>query len=213
MVKNTTGGSKHKSQARKNIVGRNTNGALRVVQQAGECYGQVEKILGGPHMHVACMDGKLRLCTIRGKFRGRGKRDNRLGTGTWVMVGLRDYETVKETTGTGTKVKLENCDLLEVYKDSDKDRLKNTARSEDWTKFIARDLERSHFGKEDVVGDTLKFVTEEEMEIDELIAASEDLVKEESEDDDDETPSNKIIGSSFIASDVDKWDDIDIDDI
>ena len=88
--------------------------------------------------------------------------------GTWIMIGLRDYETVKETTGTGTKVKLENCDLLEVYKDSDKDRLKNTARSVDWTKFIARDLERAQFGKEDLIGDTLKFVTEEEMEIDEI---------------------------------------------
>jgi initiation factor 1A len=212
MVKNTTGGSKHKSQARKNIVGRNTNSALRVVQQEGECYGQVEKILGGPHMHVACMDGKLRLCTIRGKFRGRGKRDNRLGTGTWVMVGLRDYETVKETTGTGTKVKLENCDLLEVYKDSDKERLSDTVRSEDWSKFKTRDLERSHFGKDDVIGDTLCFVTEKEIEIDELVAASKDLVKEDKAED-DKIPSNKIIGSSLIVSGGGDDDDIDIDDI
>jgi initiation factor 1A len=207
MVKNA-GGCRTKGLARKNFVGRSTNSALRVIQEEGECYGQVEKILGGPHMHVACMDGKIRLCTIRGKFRGRGKRDNRIAPGTWIMIGLRDYETVKETTGTSTKVKLENCDLLEVYKDSDKDRLRNTARSVDWTNFIARDLERSQFGKEDVVGDTLSFVTEEEMEIDKLVAASKDLVKE------DETPSNKIIGSSYIVSDGDVSDvDVDVDDI
>ncbi len=207
MVKNA-GGCRTKGLARKNFVGKSTNSALRVIQEEGECYGQVEKILGGPHMHVACMDGKIRLCTIRGKFRGRGKRDNRIAPGTWIMIGLRDYETVKETTGTSTKVKLENCDLLEVYKDSDKDRLRNTARSVDWTSFIARDLERSQFGKEDVVGDTLSFVTEEEMEIDKLVAASKDLVKE------DETPSNKIIGSSYIVSDGDVSDgDVDVDDI
>ena len=204
MVKNTTGGNKHKSQARKNVAGRSTTTALRVVTEEGESYAQVEKILGGSHMHVTCMDGKTRLCTIRGKFRGRGKRDNRLEAGTWVMIGLRDYETVKEASG-----KLENCDLLEVYKDTDKDRLRNTVRSEDWSKFVARDIERSHIGK-DIAGDTLRFVTEEEMEIEELVAASKDLVEE----DDDEMSSNKIIGSSCIGSATDKWgDDINIDDI
>jgi len=205
MVKNTTGGSKHKSQARKNVAGRYTNSALRVTCEEGESYAQVEKILGGPHMHVVCMDGKTRLCTIRGKFRGKGKRDNRLENGTWVMVGLRDYESVKPTDG-----KLENCDLLEVYKDTDKDRLKNSVRSVDWSKFVTRDIERSHLGK-DITADTFRFVTEEEMEIDDLIEESKDLVKE---DDDDEMPTNKIIGASSIISDLDNSDeDINIDDI
>ena len=204
MVKNTTGGSKHKSQARKNVAGRYTNTALRVTCEEGESYAQVEKILGGPHMHVVCMDGKTRLCTIRGKFRGKGKRDNRLENGTWVMVGLRDYESVRATDG-----KLENCDLLEVYKDADKDRLKNTVRSVDWSKFVTRDIERSHLGK-DITADTFRFATEEEMEIDDLIEESKDLVKE----DDDEMPTNKIIGASSIISDLDNPDDdINIDDI
>ena len=214
MVKNTTGGSKHKSQARKNVEGRSTNTALRVISQEGEKYAQVEKILGGSHMHVICTDGKTRLCTIRGKFRGRGKRDNRLEAGTWVMIGLRDYETLKESTG-----KLENCDLLEVYKDTDKDRLRTTVRSEDWSKFIARDIERSHLGK-DLAGDTIHFVTEEDIEVNKLIAQSKDLVKydDDADDDDDDdndnkTHSNKIIGSSSIDSDINMWGDINIDDI
>lgn len=204
MVKNTTGGSKHKSQARKNIAGRHTSSALRVTTEEGETYAQVEKMLGGSHMHVICMDGKTRLCTIRGKFRGRGKRDNRIETGTWVMVGLRDYETVRETDD-----KLENCDLLEVYKDTDKDRLKNTVRSEDWSKFVTRDMERSHVGK-DVTEGTLVFATEEGMEAEKLVEESKDLIEKDA----DEKPTNKIISSSVIISDVDNSDDdINIDDI
>lgn len=201
MVKNTTGGSKHKSQARKNIAGRNVTTSLRVVEQEGECYAHVEKILGGSHMHVVCMDGKTRLCTIRGKFRGRGKRDNRIESGTWVMVGLRDYETSRETGD-----KLENCDLLEVYKDGDKDRLRNTVRGEDWSKFVARDMERSHIGK-DIAGDTLRFVTEEEAEIDNLVAESTGLIANTYVGD------NKVIGSSSVISDLDTGDDINVDDI
>ena len=155
-------------------------------------------------MHVICMDGKTRLCTIRGKFRGRGKRDNRIETGTWVMVGLRDYETVRETDD-----KLENCDLLEVYKDTDKDRLKNTVRSEDWSNFVTRDMERSHVGK-DVTEGTLVFATDERMEAEKLVEESKDLIKK----DEDEKPTNKIISSSVIISDVDNSDDdINIDDI
>jgi len=219
MVKNTTGGSKHKGQARKNVIGRNSNNSLRLVENDGECYAHVEKILGGPHMHVTCMDGKTRLCTIRGKFRGRGKRDNRLDSGTWVMVGLRDYETVRES---GTK--LENCDLLEVYKDGDKDRLRNTARGENWTNFVARDMERSHVGK-DASADTFRFITDEEIEMDDFIAKSVETFQEQNIDDDDynlcvedDTPTklnkNIIIGRPTILDEVrETEEDVEIDDI
>ena len=48
MVRNTTGGSKHKSQARKNVAPRGgASNALRLAQEEGECYAQVEKMLGG----------------------------------------------------------------------------------------------------------------------------------------------------------------------
>ena len=65
---------------------------------------------------------------IRGKFRGRGKRDNMLANGKFILVGIRDYESGKEG-------KLENCDLLDVYSDQDKERLKNQVDGFDWKIF------------------------------------------------------------------------------
>jgi hypothetical protein len=79
-----------------------------------------------------CKDGKKRLCIIRGKFRGRGKRDNTLSNGKWVLVGGRDFEA--EKTGEGKN--LEKCDLLEVYSDLDKERLKALGG---FNEFITRD--------------------------------------------------------------------------
>lgn len=137
MVKNTTGGSKTKGQARKFITAKASN-SLRLSQDESEIYAQVIKVLGGSMCHVNDVDGKILLCHIRGKFRGRGKRDNFVGNGTWVLIGLREWETPsdKETSG---KKKLENCDLLEVYTEQDKDRLKNTVTTINWSLFVAND--------------------------------------------------------------------------
>jgi len=241
MVKNTTGGSKHKGQARKNVVTNRTSTALRLVNNELECYAHVEKILGGPLMHVVCMDGKTRLCHIRGKFRGRGKRDNLIQSGTWVIIGIRDYETMREGSD-----KLENCDLLEVYRDSDKERLRNTVRA-DWSGFVSRDMERSHQNKDVPGSELLRFVTDEEEEMDRFVAESTGLIEDEMaamdsgstcSDDSDDSPSqpfvndatpaassgaakkesrgkrNKVIGSSTIIGGFGEGEqDIDIDDI
>jgi hypothetical protein len=59
-------------------------------------------------------------CHIRGKFRGRGKKDNFIVSGTLLLVGLREWER-EPSAG-----KLLNCDLIEVYSESDKIRLKNS---------------------------------------------------------------------------------------
>jgi len=128
MVRNLTGGSHAKSQARKNVVPRGGgSGTLRVAQEEGEIFAEVEKMLGGSNCHVKCTDGVIRLCVIRGKFRGRGKRDNVLAVGSLVMVGMRDYESSKG------KDKMENCDLLEVYRDADKVRIRSMVKI-DWSK-------------------------------------------------------------------------------
>ena len=59
-------------------------------------------------------------------FRGRSKRDNWLSIGVWVLVGLRSWETSNtETEIDSVKVKLDKCDLLEVYSTADKDSLKS----------------------------------------------------------------------------------------
>jgi initiation factor 1A len=133
MVKNTKGGSGHKSQARKyENAGKQSNFKTRFSEDEFEHYAQVVAILGNGMCHVMCKDGKKRLCIIRGKFRGRGKRDNTLTNGKWVLVGRRDFEAEKSGEGKD----LEKCDLLEVYSDLDKERLKSLGG---FNEFITRD--------------------------------------------------------------------------
>lgn len=146
MVKNTTGGSKTKGQARKftSAAPKNT---LRISKDELEVYAQVTKNLGNGMCHVHCLDGKTRLCHIRGKFRGRGKRDNFIGVGTWLLVGLREWEASSTTIKKDDKV--ENCDVLEVYNEYDKQRLKDSI-SEDWSIFAKLDGVTTAHTSEDI---------------------------------------------------------------
>jgi len=114
MVKNGKGGNKGKKIGRKHI--GSGGGGLRVRKEEGEMYGVVMRLFGGPNCEVHCEDGKSRLCIIRNKFRGRGKRGNEIRSGIWVMVGAREWEA--DVPG-----KLQKCDLLEVYTDADKKKL------------------------------------------------------------------------------------------
>jgi initiation factor 1A len=137
MVKNVKGGSGHKSQARK-FSGTSTskqNSKLRIVEEEGEIYAQVTKIFGNCMCDVLCIDNKTRLCFIRGKFRGRGKRDNTIKNGSWIIVGKRDWETEKIN-------EKEKCDLIEVYSDFDVDRLKKNV-NENWKTFVNLDVSKS----------------------------------------------------------------------
>ena len=142
MVKNATGGSKTKGQARKSTSVPSSN-RLRISEDVCELYAQVTAMLGNGMCHVICIDSKTRLCHIRGKFRGRGKRDNFIGRGTWLLVGIRDWESGESKEAKG---KLQNCDLLEVYKDLDKDRLKTSVHV-DWSVFIDNDKKNSNLEK------------------------------------------------------------------
>jgi len=128
MVKNTTGGSKAKGQARKFVSGSKNAKALRVSTDESEVYAQVTKYLGNGMCDVICCDGISRLCHIRGKFRGRGKKDNLVTNGSWLLVGLREWATEK-------KEKKDSCDLLEVYSEADKENLKNI-KTVDWAIFM-----------------------------------------------------------------------------
>ena len=117
MVKNF-GGSKQKKQGRKFLTAPRSN-KLRLAEEDEEMYGCVSKLLGFGMAHVTGIDGIPRLLMIRNKFRGRGKRDNTLKTGTIVLIGNRDWET------SGVGGKLDKCDLLEVYNDSEYTKLKD----------------------------------------------------------------------------------------
>ena len=155
MVKNTTGGSKTKGQARKFATPKQSN-ILRVSLDECEVYAQVTKLLGNGMCHVLCIDGFTRLCHIRGKFRGRGKRDNLIGSGNWLLVGLREWEIGKDISS-----KLQNCDLLEVYNNFDKEKLKNTVRI-NWAPFIANDNALNNVDKG--TGDELFEFTDEKVD-------------------------------------------------
>ena len=124
MVKNF-GGKKTKGVARKTMIVRPTT-TLRVSNNEHEKYSQVIKLLGNGMCNVLCDDNETRLCHIRGKFRGRGKRDNFVTVGSLLLIGIREYET----NGNGNK--LQNCDLLEVYSDEDKEKLKQTVKNINW---------------------------------------------------------------------------------
>jgi initiation factor 1A len=113
MVKNVTGG-KHAKKA--GYVGPRK---LRMLESDLERYAIVTKMLGNSMCHVKCADDVIRLCIIRNKFTGKHKGNNFLKPGSWVLVGLRDWETKSD--------KIEKCDLMEVYTESDKSKLLDTA--------------------------------------------------------------------------------------
>ena len=164
MVKNLSGGTGHKKQASKHTQAPTFTVKLRIVLEEGEVYAQVTKLLGNGMCHVLCDDGKTRLCFIRGKFRGRGKRDNTLSPGKWILIGLRDYES-------GKKNKMDNCDLLEIYSDQDKDRLQAQVPHINWSVFITNDNVFSHV--EDT-GAGPRFTDEREDEYNKYIASAKD---------------------------------------
>jgi len=166
MVKNT-GGNKTKGQARKfiNSDDKKDTKKLRESSDLLEIYCQVEKVLGNGMYNVICLDGKNRLCHSAGKFRGRNKKDNFVSLGTWLLVGLREYEAG------GSNKKLQNCDLLEVYTDSEKERLKTTV-NQDWSMFIKNDNKNSFTTNEVVVSsENVMFGDSNTMEYQALMSA------------------------------------------
>ena len=141
MVKNF-GGNKAKGYARKNCGKQDNN--LRVVEEDGEVYAQVTKIFGGKMCQVITLDGTIMNCHIRGNFsRPRSKHDNCITVNTWTIVGLREWENQE------AKGKTLNCDLLEVYNDNDKIKLKNNVTTVNWSRFIVNDSKSINIGVDD----------------------------------------------------------------
>jgi translation initiation factor IF-1 len=93
MVKNVKGGSKGKSIARKNVVHEH---ASRDPEPSNEFefIAKVDKMLGNGMCHVIdVIDRTQYLCYIRGKFRGRQKSHNMVGTNSFVLVGKRPWQS------------------------------------------------------------------------------------------------------------------------
>jgi len=113
MVKNKTGGNKSKKMGNKFTV---SSKKTRVPEEIDEQFALVTKIVGGNQCMVQCIDSRERLCCIRGKFSGKNKHANFVKAGSWVLVGVRSWETSKT---------IQKSDLLEVYGDSDKSYIMN----------------------------------------------------------------------------------------
>ena len=103
MVRNTIGGSRTKSFARKNA------GPVSTVDYTPKCdlekVAVVTKLYGNGMCQVLTTDSPQLdlLCHIRGKFRGRSKKQNMITMNSRIVIGLRDWENPYK-----------NCDLISV---------------------------------------------------------------------------------------------------
>jgi hypothetical protein len=103
MVRNTTGGSKTKSIARKSAapavaVDYKPKNELERVAKVTKMYGNgMCQIVTQDHPQLDLM------CHIRGKFRGKSKKHNLIAIHSLVVIGLRDWENPYK-----------NCDLISV---------------------------------------------------------------------------------------------------
>ena len=185
MVKNNLGGNKAKGFARKNFSKRDN--ALRIASEEGEIYAQAVKVMGGNIATAIDIDGNPLRAHIRGKFRGRGKRDNFIGPNTWLLVGLHEWGADKKPG------EIRDCDILEVYNDTDKIRLKNSITSINWSKFITNDT-KTLGAADDADDDEIQFADEATQEYEQLIAAQASA-----------GASNTVI--------MDDGEEIDVDDI
>lgn len=107
MVKNSTGGCRAKSQARKlssSYESAGSSAALRLSQCPLEVYAVVTKQFGQGRCQVHTVQGLDLQCVIRNKFRGRSKRNNTVSVGTVVLIGLYEWQSEPK-----------NGDVLEVY--------------------------------------------------------------------------------------------------
>jgi initiation factor 1A len=177
MVKNTTGGTGAKGLARKHQ--RQTgNGKLITPSCDLEQICCVTKMLGNGMCEVYTEDNTRLIAHIRNKFRGRQKRHNMINVSGIVMVGLREWENP-----------VKNCDIMEIYNDSQIEQLKNIPSIK------IESVLKLRIGAHGITAvqhdDTLDFVEEQDQPMDDLPPANE-------------------FSETFT---VDKVADIDIDDI
>ena len=209
MVKNLKGGSKSKQMGRK-FVTAPVDRKVRLIHEEGELYAVVTKLLGNGMFTANDIEGKERLVVMRNKFRGKGKRDNAVMLGSWVMIGERDFET-------GAKPK---CDLLEVYTDIEKQKLKKSGNPI----FLLLKSEHDNAGESNNE-DGISFSNEDTDKYKELIASVAEAQTSEEEEDSDGAVEGGASGASGAKKSssktsrithsviMDDGDEINVDDI
>lgn len=162
MGRNVHGGSGHKKFARKNnTVPNHSNNSIRVSENELEIYAIATKMLGNKMFHCHCLDNKLRLCHIRGRFDGKNKRNNLVAPGTWLLIGLREWENSSDPK------KVQQCDLLEIYSGSSKERLKDIENC-DWSILNAHDVSKIATNVPADSDNDFKFETDRDVEVSRL---------------------------------------------
>jgi hypothetical protein len=110
MTKNTHGGSKHKSFAKKHSGGgaRGGGGSLRFPENDLEVFAVVTACHGN-HFDAMTLGFPKITTFIRNKFSKHNKFSNTVSRGSIVMIGMREWESPN----------FKNADLLEVYDSND----------------------------------------------------------------------------------------------
>jgi len=167
MVKNVGGGNRGKSFARKNVRGNAHNINIRYAIAEGEIYAVATKMLGNCQFNAMCEDGIERIGYIRGKFSGKNKSHNTVGAGTWVLLGLLDWDN------TDAKQKKQKCDLLEVYSPANQEQLRDTV-NRDWSVLITSTAEHKllngNAAKENkITTDEIEFTNDDYDEIEAML--------------------------------------------
>tara|TARA_Y100000389_G_C17333780_1_gene449523 strand:+ start:111 stop:671 length:561 start_codon:yes stop_codon:yes gene_type:complete len=161
MVKNA-GGNKTKKQAKKHY-SRPSNYKLRKSEDVNEIYAIVTKLYGNGRILIRCNDGIERQCVIRKKFRGRNKRDNEVSVDTLILAGRREWENKANT------IKMETCDLLEVYSLHDRNELKQDSNIK-WNILQTTDTQKEDVNFMDIDNIGSESESESESESDEAQA-------------------------------------------
>jgi len=155
MVKNETGGKRSKQVARKTVEKPQTSQRVRYVEEPGEMYAIVTAKFGGRNIQVMCHDGVSRRCVIRNKFM-KLKGDNSISIGSWLMVGIYEWEKRVDCTQT--------CDVLEIYLRAEKEKIKQTVNISVIKHIIeiSNEMEGNKKGSELIFSETLDTIPEQE---------------------------------------------------
>jgi len=202
---------------RKFVTSSSTNKKVRLAEEEGEIYAVVTKLFGNGMFSANDPDGKERLCIMRNKFRGRSKRDNSVCLGTWVLIGEREFESCAKP----------KHDLLEVYSDIEKQKLKHSGNpifSQLRCDFDNKNKETGEEEEDDLVfdnGETDKYnellktvyANTDEANTADSNTSSEDDATDEDNKDVTVTKNNKkkVVEKKSVI--MDDGDEIDVDDI
>lgn len=191
MVRNKTGGKHGKALARK-LLTNDTN--IRRIVRKPECelevFAAVTKMFG-TMCEVITSDDKIYKCHIRGKFRGRAKRNCIIAVGKIILVGFREFE----------KPNYKNCDLLEVYEQNEINELQKIPGI-DIGRLIVHTLSHTDSTSKDMNPSDVNYICFSNDVIDEEDKERVKLMKQENEkDDEDFTEKIKTDDGEYISFD------------